>query len=550
MTVPGPPAAVPGTVTAVEDPPVGQGGAYRGDTDGGPPGPATGTPDGRSRLDAHPAVPVVVLVAAFAASRVVAAVAGVRYDASVLRGTPLTDMWQLLDVGLLQHHLLVSVWHLDMQPPLFNLYAGVLLKLPAGLRAPVEVACALVLGVTIVLSAYALQVELRVPRWAALTVTLVAVVASPAYVLYENWFNYAYPTAALVTFGAWCLIRFLRTSRLRFGIGFFGSYAAITLLNSTYQLEWLVPAVVIVAVVLRRQWRTVLLAAAVPLALVAIWTVKDYVQFGTTTTSSWLGMNLARSVLFQAPPGQIAAMQRDGAMNALASIPAFGGPQVYSPRYVRAVPSPVAAVGALHKADGVANYNNPLYVAVASLYLHDDLAWIRAHPHEYADDVMNSVGVWMVGTDQNFANSANWIPVHGYARLYDRFVEWQPVQDPAPALIVFQRYRHRTAWLSWQAIAVYALAGFGVPLLAWRRRRIDPAMAGALVVLWWTTLFAFVTGSLVEIGENERFRFELGPVPTVLAVVVVTAVARAVWVRRHPLPRQERLSVGQEAPGV
>jgi hypothetical protein len=42
-----------------------------------------------------------------------------------------------------------------------------------------------------------------------------------------------------------------------------------------------------------------------------------------------------------------------------------------------------------------------------------------------------------------------------------------------------------------------------------------------------------VTTSLIEIGENERFRSELGPVPTVLAVVVVTAVVRAVWARRE-----------------
>jgi hypothetical protein len=443
-------------------------------------------------------------------------------------------MWQLLDVHLLQHHLLVSVWHLNMQPPLFNLYAGVLLKLPAGLRAPVEVATALALGLAMVLAAYALQVELRVPRWAALGVTLVAVVASPAYLLYENWLNYAYATAAFGTVGAWCLVRFLRTARPGFGVGFFGAYGAMVLLNSTYQLEWFLLAGAIVAVVLRRQWRTVLVAAAVPLVLVATWTVKDYVQSGTTATSSWLGMNLGRSVLYRAPAGQIAELQRQGRVHAVASVPPFAGPEVYSPKYVRAVPSPVAAVGALHKANGSTNFNNPLYVAVSAQYLHDDLVWIRAHPHAYADDVLNSVGVWMVGTDQNFTDSVNWPSVRAYARFYDRAVEWQPSQDPAPGFVVFSRGWHRPGWLSGQAMAVYALAGLGVPVLVWRRRRSDPALAGTLAVLWCTTLYAFTTTSLIEIGENERFRSELGPVPTVLAVVVVTAAVRAVWSLRGP----------------
>ncbi|MGA2837124.1 MAG: hypothetical protein ABSF84_11060 [Acidimicrobiales bacterium] len=525
MTVPGPPDADPGTTTAVRDP-LPDPGPVVDRTGGGPSERLRG-------LDARPGVPVAVLVVAYALSRAVAAVAGVRYDDSVIRGTPLTDMWQLLDVRLLKDDLVTSVWHLNSQPPLFNLYCGFLLKLPGGARRPVEVGCALVLGLTMVLCAYLVMVELRVPRWAALAVTLVCVVASPAYLLYENWLNYSYPTAAFETLAAWCLIRFLRTERARFGFGFFAAYAAIVLVDSTYQVEWFLLAGVIVLVALRRRWKTVLAVAAVPVTLLATWTVKDYVQVGTTTTSSWLGMNLGRSILYRAPAGQIAELQRQGRMNALASIPPFAGPRVYSPRYVRAVPNRVAAVGELYKSDGATNFNNPLYVTVSSMYLHDDLVWIRAHPHEYADDVLNAVGVWMVGTDQNFTDSINWPSVRTYARAYDRVVEWQPVQDPAPGFVVFSRGWHRPAWLSGQAMAVYALAVVGAPILAWRRRRTDPALAATLAVLWWTTLYAFATTSLIEIGENERFRSELGPVPTILAVVVVTAVVRAGWTRRQ-----------------
>ncbi len=523
MTVPGPPDTAQGTATAVAHPAETTEPSPHAPTG---PGLAAGRPRG---LDARPGVPVVVLVVAFGFSRLAAALAGVRYDDSVIRGTPLTDMWQLLDIRLLRDHLATSVWHLNMQPPLFNLYAGFLVKLPSGLRRPVEVACSLALGLVIVLFAYLLQVELAVPRVVALAVTLVCVVASPAYLLYENWLNYSYPTAALTTFGAWSLIRFLRTRRARFGLGFFGAFSAMVLLDSSYQVEWLAVAAVAVVIVLRRHWRPVAAVAVVPLLVVAGWCVKDYVQVGTTTTSSWLGMNLARSVLYRAPAAQIAELQRQGRLDALASVPPFAGPEVYSPKYVRAVPSPVTALGALHKANGSTNFNNPLYVAVSSRYLHDDLVWIRAHPHEYADDVANALGVWFVGTDQNFTDSINWPAVRTYARAYDQVVEWQPVQDPAPGFVVFARGWHRPGWLSGQAMAVYALALIGVPVLVWRRRRSDPALAGTLAVLWWTTAYALGTSSLLEIGENERFRSELGPVPIVLAVVVVTAVVRAAW---------------------
>ena len=539
MTDPGPPDTAAGTATAVGDrPEVTEAADAAGTADGSDPGRR---PRG---LDARPGIPLVVLTCAYGISRVAAAIAGVRYDDSVLKGTPLTDMWQLLDVQLLRHHLATSVWHLNSQPPLFNLYAGFLLKLPGGSRSTVEVVCALALGLAIVLFAYLLLVELRVPRVAALVVTLVGVVASPAYLLYENWLNYSYPTAALLTFGAWCLVRFLRTRQARYGVGFFGAFAAVVLLDSTYQFEWLLVAAVPVIVVLHRRWRTVVTVAAVPVLVVAGWYVKDYVQVGSTTTSTWLGMNLARSILYRAPAGQIAELQRQGRMDAIASVPPFAGPEVYSPKYVVAVPSPVAAVGALHKANGSTNFNNPLYAAVSSKYLADDLVWIRAHPHEYADDVLNSLGVWFVGTDQNFTDSVNWPTVRAYARAYDQVVEWQPVQDPAPGFVVFARGWHRPAWLSGQAMAVYALALLGAPVLAWRRRRDDPALAATLAVLWWTTAYALATTSLLEIGENERFRSELGPVPTVLAVVVVTAVVRAVWSRWERRRRGVVHSVG------
>ena len=260
----------------------------------------------------------------------------------------------------------------------------------------------------------------------------------------------------------------------------------------------------------------------------ATWAVKDYVQVGTTTTSSWLGMNLARSVLYRAPAGQIAALQRQGRMSAIASVPPFAGPEVYSPRYVRAVPSPIAAVGDLHKANGSTNFNNPLYIAVSSRYLHDDLVWIRAHPGAYADDVANSVGVWMVGTDQNFTDSVNWPP---RADLRPRSTTGSssgsrcrtppPGSSCSPAAGTARPGCRGRRWPSthWRGSGPRCWPGAG----AGATRRWPATLA----VLWWTTAYAFVTTSLIEIGENERFRSELGPVPTVLAVVVVTAAVRA-----------------------
>ncbi|HEY2565763.1 MAG TPA: hypothetical protein VGI44_18790, partial [Acidimicrobiales bacterium] len=173
--------------------------------------------------------------------------------------------------------------------------------------------------------------------------------------------------------------------------------------------------------------------------------------------------------------------------------------------------------------------------------------YIMARPSEYVGDVNSSVQVWLVPSDQNFTNSLNWPHVRGYADIYDKAIEWQPVVDPAAAEVVFESTPSPLSWLSLQAIAVYALTLIGAPILLWRRRRADAAFAGTLAVLWWTTVYAFVASSLVEVGENERFRFELGPVPLILATVVASALVRAWWNRRparqvpaDPAQRPER----------
>jgi len=476
--------------------------------------------------------PLLIVTAAFVVSRVAAWLAGVRLDASALDGRFPSDQWQLLDVVQLKDHLVDSVWHLNSQPPLYNVAVGLVLHLPTGLQRPVEVVVALALGLLIAVATYLLLVELRVPVVAALVVTVVGVVASPSYLLYENWLSYAYPSAACGVVAALCLVRFLRTDRWGWGLGFFAAASTLVLLNSTYQVEWLVVVCAVCVVGARRHWRTVVAVALVPLLAVAVWTVKDAALFGTSTTSSWLGMNLARMVLFEVPPDQIAALERQGRITPLASVPAFGAPGAYVPRFVRARPSTVPVLGDLTKADGATNFNNPLYIAVSSQYLHDDLAYIRAHPQAYARDVGLAVRTWFTPPDQYFVIDPNWRHLGGYVRGYDAAVAWQPHVDPdVTILTLFSHQAPPDTWLSAQQALITALALVGAPVLAWRRRRSDAPMAATLGVLWFTLAYAFVVTSMLELGENERFAFELGPVPLVAATVVATALVRTLWRR-------------------
>lgn len=471
-----------------------------------------------------------VLIGAFALVQVIWALVGVRFDDSPIDGTPGTDTWQLLDVHLLHHHLVQSVWYLQSQPPLFNVWAGVLLHLPHGLRRVVEAGDALACGLVLVLCAYQLCVGLRVPRTAALVVVLVGIVASPAYLLYANWLDYSEPTATCLILGTWLLLRYLATRRTWRGLAAMAAYSAVVLTSTHFQVEWVIGVVVLAVVLCRpvaklpmRQLAAILL---LPLVLVGGWYAKNAVLFHTTSTSSWLGMNLARPLFLATPHAQLVELEHEGVIGKIALITPFGAPEVYVPAFVQATPSPVPAIGALRKADGSPNYNNPLYIEVANQYLRSDLSFIGHRPGTYAHDVSRAVQVWLVPTDQNFTNSVNWPHVRSYAALYDHLVEWQPTRDPAAALVALESTPSPLAWISLQAVFVTVLTLLGGPAVAWRWRRHRTAEAAVVAVMAWTTAFVFAISSLVEIGENERFRSELGPLPLITATVVLAALWR------------------------
>lgn len=482
--------------------------------------------------------PLLALGAGFLASRVVLYAVGVRFNLSAVDGPAWADPWQLLDRHLLQHHLLSSVWHLNSQPPLFNLLAGLVLKTPGALQEPLAVTLFVALGLVLVLSAYQTMADLSVPRWAAAVVAAL-VMADPAYLLFGNWFYYSYPTAALLAFVALATVRYLRTGRWSWGLGLFGAVAAVVLLDAKFQIEWFGAILLVVLVARRRQWRQVLAVAAVPIVLAGGWCVKDEVQFGSFTTSSWLGMNMYKITVVDAPRPVVASLVRQGKLTPLAEVFAFSPPSAYEPKYA-AAPTGVPALDQTERSDGTPNFNSLLYVNVSRAYLHDDLAFVEAEPGRYASTLAKSSALWFMPSDKYFVagsdipgSSPNDQHLSTWSRLYDAGVLWQPDGTPwSLAQAFYTDQGPSPGQLSYQTIADYLIVAFGVPALVWAWRRRDRAGAGALVVVWVTVAYAFALTSLVEFGENERFRFELGPLPVIAAAVVITAAARR-WVGRR-----------------
>ena len=132
------------------------------------------------------------LTGLFLLSRTAYFAVGVRFD-----DKPLGISWQYLDPELLKSSLLESCFYLHSQPPIFNLFLGIILKIFPGNEKTAFGLIYMLLGLILYLSLFRLSIKLGVSRRVAFILCAVFMI-SPSSILYENWLFYTLPTCVLL----------------------------------------------------------------------------------------------------------------------------------------------------------------------------------------------------------------------------------------------------------------------------------------------------------------------------------------------------------------
>jgi hypothetical protein len=479
-----------------------------------------------------------VVAAAVAVVALIGRLAGTTFDTDPIAAHPLVPTWQLLDLSLLRHHLLGSLAVLHMQPPLYNLAIGLLLRLPGALQVPVaEVvlfACAAA-SAALTLASMSL---LGVPRAFALGVTLVFVVLDPAQFLYAMTPFYVAPTAALMTGLGYLAIRMAQAPTAATAAAFAACGAVLALWTTLWQPLVFLGLLVLTLMLLPADRRALAKGMAVPAAALVAWSLHTTVSFGTPMTSTWLGMNLARVTVYATPRETVDDLVHQGRLPPIATVHPFAALSVYRATPDRSGPPALTQVT---KADRSPNENNRAYIGVSRLALADDLRFIALEPRQYAVNVFGSLSLWFTPADQYFTLHA--APTATYRAIYDRYVAWQPAPYEHPD------GRHIPTSTRWSRLSVFALAVWGCVLVGvptvvavtYRRRH---HRAVGLVLLWLLVTVPLVVTSLTEYGENNRLRFEVGTAPITLSAVVVATAARALGARRRAEARRLPSGVG------
>jgi 4-amino-4-deoxy-L-arabinose transferase-like glycosyltransferase len=146
---------------------------------------------------------------------------------------------QFIDPNLLMNKLFQSIYYLHIQPPLFNLFLGIVLKLFPNNYTLAFNLIYLICGLILAISFFSIATRLGMSNKLG-AILAVLFIISPSCVLFENLLYYTYPCATLLCLSALFLHKFLDTSKLRYGGIFLILLSIIVLTRSLFHIIWFV----------------------------------------------------------------------------------------------------------------------------------------------------------------------------------------------------------------------------------------------------------------------------------------------------------------------
>jgi len=472
--------------------------------------------------------PYALILSAFAISRWLYYMAGVRFDAKILENN-----FQFIDLELLRTRLAESLWYFQMQPPLHNLIVGLAIKASPQHYSALLHALYLAVGAASGLLMYRVMRLLGVRTSIACAVTIVFL-TSPGCVLFENFPMYEYLVMLMLLATALALHRLLSQPDWRSSLLLFGCLAILCYLRNLFPLQLLALLLAGLAWYLRRSRWQIVAGGLLPVLLVLGLYVKNYALFGMFSSSSWLGINLGNTCTAH----NLTAEEKErlfagGKLAPIAHVDDLGDPPTYYPYVGKPAPWGIPVLDEEHKPGGVPNFNNATYPRVSQAYMQVAMQVLRYAPAAY----LRSVAIaWF----------CYFLPPSDFIQFTDNRTAIRPLER-AYNVVLFGQFREtsrkglrelRTAGQS-RSLPLYTglFLALALPaLLLWgtyslytriRRRKITVPQIGLWSIVLVEIIWVMLVSNFLSSFENNRYRF-----PTDSLYCVLLALwLEAMWVR-------------------
>jgi len=468
--------------------------------------------------------PIGLISLFFLISRLIFLLFGVR-----LNLTPLAFYMHYLDPELLKHNLWESIFYLQSQPPLFNLFLGIILKLfPKNIQLALSLFY-LLFGLTLTISLFLLMSKLGINQKIAATITILFII-SPASILNENWLFYNYPVASLLSLSSLFLFDFSRQNKLWQGLLFFTILAIICLTISLFHSAYFLVLITGLAFLLRFDYhklKNLLLAALFPLSLIFLLSLKNYLVFGSFSASSWLGFNVSKTTQHLISQQEKADLVAQGKLSEFTLI----GPDFISnpwrininnltdinPKYTYSpltelqdiLPqhqkTGITILDSEYKSNGYVNYHHLAYQDISEKLEQDAWYIISIKPLSYLQGRLAALmSSWMRLNSEYlntpWASKDNFAKIQAWQQFYTRYFCGRFL--PFPLSRVFY--------------LTLPLYGFYLIILQLRHKLINLPFVATIFFLVISIFWVTLTSHLLVDNEQERVRFLIEPFYLVL----------------------------------
>jgi hypothetical protein len=421
---------------------------------------------------------------------------GLRFDMA-----PLGMFAHYADPVLLRTRLLESVFYLHVQPPLYNLALGAILKVFPGHEAPVFHALFLINGLALYLLVTLLQARLGVRKSIALaTSTLFAM--SPTFLVFEHVLVYTIQCATLLVIAALTIESYVRTRRAAYGWAFFISLFLLCGIRSMYHLGFYVLIACAVAAMARGNRRQVLWMALIPGVILFSFYAKNCVLFDKFSVFSFLGKSPWIKTVGNLPWEERVRLANEGKISKVSLVERFYAVEYYPPE-IRNVAGyeTIPVLRQTTKSTGEVNYNHLSQIAVSDIYLEDALYVIRTRPELFLCTTAWA-GLTYFSPMPLTAPRLQWL-VRAYNLITLKINI--PVSRFIPQLGASRHVPYLSMLIGMPLLMVYGI------WIGLRSRRISPAQRAAILFMAFTVLYVTALSIVVELAETNRYRFEIDP---------------------------------------
>jgi hypothetical protein len=466
----------------------------------------------------------VAIVLAFILERLIFLINGGAFVAK-----PLAFAMQYLDPLLLKEDLAQSLFYLHSQPPLFNGFLGIVLKLSSTPSLSYEILFHTA-GIIICLSFYGILSYLGI-NWVISFFITVAFMLNPTLILYEHLLYYSYFEVLFISLSLFFLIRWCTEKKIADVLLFWASLLCLCGIRSVFHPLFIFATSISLTSYLwfwikdKQFAKTLFLASLLALAPLTALCIKNFLVFGFFGTSSWDGMNLWTKVNGFAPE-QLEDLHNRGIVSSLAvkaELRTFQQPigTYYEESELKNIPCHHPADCNQFKSTGYPNFNHSGFIALSKQLRKDARALILYDPAQFIFYTLGSYSLtlWHSSDSVHALLDNNMEVVKKLEKIY-RFLYFGFLGVESK---LDKRMWERTIIITILFMMVY------ISTLINALRKDDCGLAGIKLFCLFCLLihvYTIAVSSLIEFGENNRFRF-----PVDMAFLIMALGNLMMWKR-------------------